>query len=189
MSSRKTPGGNFDGSNFRSHTERRWAVFLTELDIKWEYEAQGFITDGEPYLPDFIAWPALGPLWIEVKGDWDSDQAGVAKWRRWTAQRPQPSRTVLLVGPPALEVSYLVVGGDDEQDDPLKGPWEDDSHQWRPCVSGHHFDLCYPGTFRAKFAEDDCPDDFGGNGEERIRKAVAAASAYRFGKPPTGTAA
>lgn len=189
MSSRKMSGGGFDGARFRSHTERRWAIFLTELDIKWEYEPQGFITDGEPYLPDFICWPALGPLWIEVKGDWESDLTGVAKWRRWAAQRPQPSRTVLVSGAPALEVSYLLVGGDDNQDNPVKGGWDDDSQEWRPCGSGYHFDLCYPGLFHGKFVQDGCPDGFSGYGEDRLRKAVDAANAYRFGKPPTGTAA
>jgi hypothetical protein len=188
MSSRKTPGG-YGGIRFRSHTEHRWAIFLDELAIKWEYEAQGFITDGEPYLPDFIAWPALGPLWIEIKGDWETDPSGVAKFRRWAAQRPQPSRAVLISGPPAIEGTHLVIGGDDEQDDPLKGAWEDDTQQWCPCPGGHHFDLAFPGLFRAKFAEDDCADDFGGNGEERLRKAVRSANSYRFGKPPAGTAA
>lgn len=186
---RRSMPGPYGGVPFRSHTEATWAVFFDQLGIKWQYEPQGFATDGEPYLPDFMAWPALGPLWVEVKGDWESDPAGVAKFRRFAAQRPQPSRTVLLSGKPELERAYLVIGGDDEQDDPLKGGWEDDTPEWRPCLSGHHFDLAYPGLFRAKFAEDGCADDFGGSGEDRLRKAVEAARSYRFGKPPTGTAA
>jgi len=179
----------YAGVLFRSHTEACYAMFFDQLGIKWDYEPQGFATDGEPYLPDFVAWPALGMLWLEIKGDWETDSAGVAKWRRFAEQRPQPSRAALLSGKPSLEGRHLIIGGDDTQDDPLKGGWEDDTYQWRPCPSGHHFDLAFPGLFRAKFAEDGCPDGFGGNGEERLRKAVQTALSYRFGKPPAGTAA
>src|ERR1700683_252125 len=100
---RRSMPGPYAGVPFRSHTEAAWAIFLDQLDIKWQFEPQGFATDGEAYLPDFMAWPALGPVWIEVKGDWESDLAGVAKFRRFAAQRPQPSRAVLLSGKPEHE--------------------------------------------------------------------------------------
>ena len=75
-------------------------------------------------------------------------------------------------------------------DDPAKGGWEDDTQEWRPCPSGHHFDLAVPGLFGAKFAEDGCADQFGGDGEAKIAAASQAALAYRFGKNNTkGTAA
>jgi hypothetical protein len=181
--------GPYGGHNFRSRTEAKWAIFWDELGVKWEYEPQGFVTDGSAYLPDFTVFAAGGTLWAEIKPDWTADPEGIAKFRTFAAKRPQPSRAVLLTGPPSLEVDYLVIGGDDTQDDPHKGAWEDDTQRWRPCPAGHHFDLAYPGQFRAKFAEDDCADDFGGNGEERLRKAVNAALSYRFGKPAGGTAA
>ena len=60
----------YAGVLFRSRTEARWAKFWDELDIKWDYEPQGFVTAaGEPYLPDFAAFPALGLLWVEIKGE------------------------------------------------------------------------------------------------------------------------
>jgi hypothetical protein len=179
----------YGGVLFRSRTEARWALFWDKLDIKWEYEPQGFVTaTGNPYLPDFAVFPAAGTLWAEIKGSWQSDPEGVDKWRRFAMQRPQPtgSRAVLLAGPPALDGQFLVVGGNDDQPDPLKGPWEDDTQQWRPCNGGHHFDLAYPGLFRAKFAEDGCADDFGGSGEVKLRDAVAAAASARFGTHETG---
>jgi hypothetical protein len=183
----------YAGVLFRSRTEARWAKFWDELDIRWDYEPQGFVTAaGIPYLPDFAVFPALGLLWVEIKGSWQSDPEGVAKWRTFAMQRPQPdvSRAALFAGAPSLEGQYLIAGGNDDQDNPLKGGWEDDSQQWRPCVSGHHFDLTYPGLFRAKFAEDGCADDFGGNGEARLRDAVAAALSARFGThEPTPTGA
>jgi hypothetical protein len=188
MSSDET-GAWYEGIRYRSHTECCWAMFFKHLGIKAKYETQGFVTDGEPYLPDFLAWPALGPLWIEVKGDWETDLKGVAKWRRFVAQRPQPSRAALLSGKPAIEGQYQVIGGGGNDGDELKGFWEDDAYEWRPCPSGHHFDLAHPGTWRTKFADDGCPDDFGGGGEEKIRKAVEAVLSHRFGKGPGKKAA
>ncbi|MGW1399279.1 hypothetical protein ACWCRF_11525 [Streptomyces sp. NPDC002405] len=61
----------YAGHRFRSRLEARWAVFFDRLDIRWEYEPQGFILplphdDTTPYLPDFLL-PDCG-TWIEVKG-------------------------------------------------------------------------------------------------------------------------
>lgn len=43
----------YGGYRFRSRLEARWAVFFDALNIEWEYEAQGYMVDGTPYLPDF----------------------------------------------------------------------------------------------------------------------------------------
>lgn len=164
---------------FRSHTECRWAIFWDELGIKWDYEPQGFATDGSCYEPDFVIWPACGLVWVEIKGSWESDPDGEKKWRTFAAQRPQPSRTIFIAGVPSIHNRPIIIGGDENQPDPLRGPWEADDHEWRPCLSGHHFDLAYPGTFGAKFAEDGCDDDFGGNGERQIADASAKALSAR----------
>lgn len=57
---------HYAGCRFRSRLEARWAVFFDTLSIKWEYEPQGMLVDGAPYLPDFYL-PRLG-LYVEVKG-------------------------------------------------------------------------------------------------------------------------
>ena len=175
---------SYAGTRFRSHLEVKWAVFFDYLDIKWDYEPQGFATDGEGYLPDYYAFLACGRVWIEVKPDWEADSEGIDRWRRFAYARPVPSRTraALLVGPPAVGGKYTLIGGSDFAGDPVKGGWEDDAREWRPCPSGHHFDLAWPGTWRTKFAEDSCPDDFGYGGEGRIEKAVESALSHRFGK-------
>jgi hypothetical protein len=167
---------------FRSRTEARWAVYWDELGIKWSYEVEGFLPAGIPYLPDFVIFPPLGTIWVEVKPTWQADPEGVIKFRKFAGERPQPSRAALIVGLPTLHNKPLIIGGDDNQDDPVKGGWEDDTQEWRPCPDGHHFDLAFPGTFGAKFAEDGCPDSFGGDGEARIAAASQAALSYRFGK-------
>lgn len=44
----------YDGYKFRSRLEARWAVFLNALDIRYEYEPEGFyLGDSIKYLPDF----------------------------------------------------------------------------------------------------------------------------------------
>ena len=181
----------YGGTLFRSHLEARWAIFFDHLDLKWEYEPQGFDLDGVRYLPDFAVFAALGTLWAEVKPEWDADPAGVEKWRRFAASRPQPSRAALLVGKPSAEGEHVIIGGDDTQRGPLKGPWEDNGQTWRPCPAGYHFDLACPGKYRTRFADDGCPDYFGADGTERIDAAVSAALSHRFGKfgPQPGKAA
>lgn len=55
----------YAGIKFRSRIEARWAVFFDQLAIPWEYEPQGFLVDGTPYLPDF--WLPRQNLYYEVK--------------------------------------------------------------------------------------------------------------------------
>jgi hypothetical protein len=168
---------------FRSRTEARWAVFWDELGIRWSYEVEGFLPAGTSYLPDFVIFPALGTVWVEIKPTWQADPDGVAKFRKFAGERPQPSRAALIIGLPTLHNTPLVIGGDDNQDNPVRGGWDDDTQEWRPCPSGHHFDLAFPGAFYAKFADDGCsPYGCGGDGEARIAAASQAALSHRFGK-------
>tara|TARA_R100000808_G_scaffold24931_1_gene59503 strand:+ start:29211 stop:29804 length:594 start_codon:yes stop_codon:yes gene_type:complete len=67
---------------FRSRLEARWSIFLTESEIEWEYEPEGFelnkewygaCPEGVPpgpycYLPDF--WLPQVSMWAEVKRGW-----------------------------------------------------------------------------------------------------------------------
>jgi hypothetical protein len=57
----------YNGYRFRSRLEARWAVFLDEMGIKYEYEKEGFdLGELGFYLPDF--WLPEHNLWLEVKG-------------------------------------------------------------------------------------------------------------------------
>jgi len=181
--------GEYKGKSYRSHTETRWAIFFDELSLDCTYEPQGFVIDGTAYLPDFIVRAPLGDIWVEIKPDWKEDPEGVAKWRKFAAQRPQPSRTALFVGLPTPHIKPVLIGGDDTAKEPGQGGWEDDTHEWRPCPSGEHFDLAFPGLFYGRLLEDGCladPTDFGGGGEAKIAAASVVALAYRFGKSGTG---
>lgn len=56
-----------NGILFRSRLEARFAVFLEELHIKYDYETEGFeLSDGTKYLPDFYL-PGYD-RWVECKG-------------------------------------------------------------------------------------------------------------------------
>ena len=67
----------WNGYRFRSRLEARWALFMYELGIKFDYESEGFELICGPYLPDFwlpipeeinfSGYPGAGH-WFEVKG-------------------------------------------------------------------------------------------------------------------------
>ena len=58
----------YKGFRFRSRTEARWAVFFDSLNVKWQYETEGYrFKSGDMYLPDF--WLPELQVWFEVKGD------------------------------------------------------------------------------------------------------------------------
>lgn len=55
----------YNGYNFRSRTEARWAVFFDFLGWKWDYEIRDFMLPSGRYLPDFY-FPDIN-VWAEVK--------------------------------------------------------------------------------------------------------------------------
>jgi hypothetical protein len=57
---------SYQGCRFRSRLEARWAVFFDAMGIAWQYEPQGYVVNGIPYLPDFLL--DCGS-WVEVRGD------------------------------------------------------------------------------------------------------------------------
>ncbi len=60
---------SYKGYYFRSRLEARWAVFFDHLEIKYEYEPEGYIlSTGERYLPDFKVSNKYGTTtWYDVK--------------------------------------------------------------------------------------------------------------------------
>ena len=59
----------YRGYRFRSRLEARWAVFFTEIGLRWEYEPEGFhLPSGQLYLPDFRVESINGScIWYEIK--------------------------------------------------------------------------------------------------------------------------
>ena len=69
---------HYKGYRFRSRLEARWAVFFDAIEIKWEYEKEGYDLENlGGYLPDFwLPYPKNSSTceipgsghWLEVKG-------------------------------------------------------------------------------------------------------------------------
>ncbi|OLB42779.1 MAG: hypothetical protein AUG51_20910 [Acidobacteria bacterium 13_1_20CM_3_53_8] len=70
----------YDGYRFRSRLEARWAVFFNTLGIPYEYEKEGFDTNGTWYLPDFFL--PEQDCWYEVKGSYASTGLMWDEWAR-----------------------------------------------------------------------------------------------------------
>lgn len=89
----------YNGYNFRSRLEARWAVFFDAAGIRYEYEAEGFDMDGDYYLPDFWLPDIDNGIYAEVKGQWkDGDYKKIEKF--WeTGDHP----LVILGGLPTKE--------------------------------------------------------------------------------------
>lgn len=93
------------GVRFRSRLEARWAIALTELGWKWEYEPEGFdLGCGLLYVPDFFVYGHLGRaygIWLEIK-PFEPNTSELIKARE-LAVRGQTS-CVFGIGPPTLEI-------------------------------------------------------------------------------------
>lgn len=75
----------YKGCRFRSRLEARWAVFFDAAGIAWSYEPQGYVIDGQAYLPDFFL-PAFDSF-FEVKGRHDYDEALLQRFSTGTGMR------------------------------------------------------------------------------------------------------
>lgn len=58
---------HYAGHRFRSRLEARYAVFLDNLGVRWEYEPQGYRLPSGPYLPDFWLPDVRDGMWLEIK--------------------------------------------------------------------------------------------------------------------------
>lgn len=93
----------YRGINYRSRTEARWAVFLDELRVAYNYEPEGFDLGGDWYLPDF--WLPVPGIWLEVKGVEPTDRE-----RRVAVSLARASRSpvAIAVGAPPIAEAYTL---------------------------------------------------------------------------------
>jgi len=92
----------YRGCRFRSRTEARWAVFFDGLNLRWEYEEEGYIlSTAGCYLPDFrLTPPTNETIYCEVNSDGadDFDDQEVGKLREFASA--SRCKVVLLTGGP-----------------------------------------------------------------------------------------
>lgn len=130
-----TPYGGFV---FRSRTEARWAVFLDELGVKWDYEREAYDCSGQNYLPDF--WLPHLSAWLEIKGvEPTFDEC--EKARRLAAGTS--GRVYIAVGEPRPPVSPN--GEWDESMWLIDDAGTDYSHWWTQCPRCHEFGIEFSG--------------------------------------------
>lgn len=91
---------NYMGFSFRSRLEARWAVFFQHMNMKWEYESEGFVTDdGLQYLPDFKVTTEFGRvIWYEIKPK--EGTLGHEKFASFCRSLPEDETAVMLQGDP-----------------------------------------------------------------------------------------
>lgn len=93
---------HFNGVDYRSRTEARWAVFFSELELVFDYEPERIqLSDGQNYLPDFYL-PELN-AYFEVKAANDAIvTAECYRARRLAADRIG-QRVWLAAGAPSFD--------------------------------------------------------------------------------------
>lgn len=101
MSAIKPIETHYKGYAFRSRLEARWAVYFDAIEIKWDYEPQGFeLPNTERYLPDFVLHTKVGPVFAEVKPQGDITQFDKAKM--FIRYSPIGAKLVCLAGVPIV---------------------------------------------------------------------------------------
>ena len=86
----------YNGYEFRSRLEARWAVFFDAAGIKYHYEYQDFMLPSGRYLPDFYLPEFEGGCYAEVKHEFTGLEVDKCKQLCLTTKRP----VILLTGVP-----------------------------------------------------------------------------------------
>ena len=131
----------YGGHRFRSRREARWAVFLNHLRIPFEYEPQGYVVDGKPYLPDFLIYPGTDQaMWFEVKGQYPTKSeiakasglargTGTRTYLYWgQVEQPGPGLSEKITSWPAFFAPARVVPRWHDEHGWLSG--ESEAHEW-----------------------------------------------------------
>ena len=154
----------YKGYRFRSRLEARWAVFFDALELRWEYEREGYqLSDGTRYLPDFfVHWDAKRSArllqfrevgyWVEIKGVEPSEE----ELRKLGALCKETGH-----------IGYLLCGAPGEL------------RAWVSGVNGTVKEWDHPHLSETFLAFVDCCPAVPAT-PERVRNAIAAARGARF---------
>jgi hypothetical protein len=181
----------FNGYRFRSRLEARWAVFFSELGIRYRYEPEGFEMDGLKYLPDFWlpneGWSCFDRkgAWLEIKPEYPT-----------ALEIEKISRLAKLSGRP----TYLFFGEVGEPDEHAHGLFFSEwcsphpgSMAWTECPACGAVGICGGGwlghlpcdgcgnSVRTRDGKQECVL---GCYSLRLRRAYAAARSARFERYP-----
>jgi hypothetical protein len=106
----------YNGYNFRSRLEARWAVFLDKMGISYLYEPEGFELDTTRYLPDFQLTEGLkcfgenmplANVWMEIKPTRDLNENERQKIAQFVKQ--SENKVILVAGDPHPETVVRLI--------------------------------------------------------------------------------
>lgn len=172
----------YDGHQFRSKLEARWAVFFNELEVKYEYEPEAFIcADGSQYTPDFFLPDTFlrdkdsKGVYVEIKPD-IFDSREYAEYLLRIASALDGSNFVLLSGDPLHLVRYAYDKHyyAENKSEQIQ-PWWDNEMVLMFC------EKC--NILKVEFNEGNyfnCPVCGNDTWDHPIRKAALVARKYRF---------
>jgi len=98
----------YNGVQYRSKTEARWALFMGKLGLTYEYEPEGFdLHSGRRYLPDFYIHDFK--TYLEVKpNDMDIVEGEYSKFEEF-AKAHQYVNFWIALGAPSCERGNILV--------------------------------------------------------------------------------
>jgi hypothetical protein len=182
----------YKGYHFRSRLEARWAVFFDSLDLKWEYEPEGFVLPSGLYLPDFrVIYPGRNEserhdIWFECKGDLST--VTTEEWQKML-EFHQAYELMVLDGTPDARMylnPYAIChkhsdwGIDAEDFSALTAPFKAQPHAFKHKRVGHAL-WCPKGRLWWDDHDDFfAPTSYGGWGDLVLERAVDAARSARF---------
>lgn len=117
----------YNGYKFRSRLEARWAVFFDAMNIKYQYEPEGFDLDGTYYLPDFYLTEY--EIYVEIKPFDCSVVHHVGDGNKWEQKcalfRDVTENAILLCyGEPASDLFRLLFAWDMSDGSAGSSEWE-----------------------------------------------------------------
>lgn len=106
----------YNGYQFRSRLEARWAVFFDHLQVSYLYEPEGFQIGDKRYLPDFLIQHAIKfygdavavpKLWVEIKPSALLEEADRLKIAQFVRAKREP--VLLVAGAPDVGVTLKFI--------------------------------------------------------------------------------
>lgn len=173
----------YGGCHFRSRIEFRWAVFFDALDLKWEYEKEGYALPSGAYLPDFwlpeiesvSGWNEGHGVWFEVKGEKPNNR----ELSLMMELAKGTGKAAYLVYGPIPHVYETDLGNFlDEANIEARFPIEDSDQQFCICRDCGKIGIEYMGLGSRICQHNE--DEYSSYDHPRLIKAYVAASSARF---------
>jgi len=165
----------YKGITFRSRLEARWAVFMDALEVKWDYEPEGYDLDGFLYLPDF--WLPAQNCFYEVKPEYPTHEESLKAMRlaKFTDKRVYIAHGSIEQPDYGKDCeSPLCYFGIEEMDFPY---W------WCECPHCGKIGLEYCGWGGRICKKGHCEEKFPGFETPRLIRAYELARCHRFWTP------